>query len=140
MFDKAGWSDLLKGMGTETAVGFSCHHAENGGREQVEMEDLPPSFCDPSILQSRPEGDMLGEMVPNTATDQLMLHGQLAPSDDSLSVPTQHEVLNSADIHKDGDGDSLALSDSYSKEGADKRLGESDGMDFDGGGEAPSLC
>lgn len=140
MFDKAGRSDLSKGVGTETAVGFSCHHAETGGGEQVEMEDLPLGFCDPSILQSRPEGDMLGETDPNTATDQFMLHGQPAPSDDSLNVPAQHEVLNSADIHKDGDGDSLALSDSYSKEGADKRLGESDGMDFDGGGEAPSLC
>ena len=87
MFDKAGRSDLLKGVGTETAVGFSCHHAETGGGEQVEMEDLPLGFCDPSILQSRLEGDMLGETDPNTATDQFMLHGQPAPSDDSLSVP-----------------------------------------------------
>ena len=58
MFDKAGRSDLLKGVGIETAVGFSCHHAETGGGEQVEMEDLPLGFCDPSILQSRPEGDI----------------------------------------------------------------------------------
>ena len=75
MVDKAGRGDLPNGLGTETAMDIPFHHAEIEGGEQVEMEDLPPGFYDPSILQSRSEGDTLRETDPNTATDQFMLHG-----------------------------------------------------------------
>ncbi|KAK7855621.1 protein decreased size exclusion limit 1 [Quercus suber] len=85
------------------------------------MKDLLPGFYDSSMVQSRSEGDTFRETDLNTETDQFMLHGQPTHHDDTLSAPVHQGDVNSADFYRDGDGNSLTLSDSHSKEGSNKR-------------------
>lgn len=101
---------------------------------------IPPGFSKPSTLQRETEGVTNRETVPNSATDNFLVHRQLAQCEDAPRVPSQHKVLNPLDFKRDGDGVDLDLSDSLAGERADKKLGEVEGIDFDGGGDASLSC
>nr|POF12126.1 protein decreased size exclusion limit 1 [Quercus suber] len=100
--DERGWSDLPNGSGTETVVDSLRRHAEIGGGEQANMEDLPPGFCDSSMVRSRSEGDTYRETDLNTETDQFMLHGQPTHHDDTLSAPGSCVVKKEINLERPG--------------------------------------